>query len=240
MDQKCSNHPDKQAISFCHNCGKYFCYECLNEGKEYYYCNSEECLANYKNEKVSNNTAARKSSYADFGTRFIAHFIDALILFVANSFIAVLLQLKVDDIVIDFGSFVIFRHPIFFLSGLLYFVLLESSKTQATIGKKIMKIVVVDANGERLSILKSFVRNISKILSFAILFIGYLMVVFDKKKQALHDKIAKTYLLKLNYDLLPETYKCSFCHSEVELNYKERLEKEFTCPECNNKNSLVG
>lgn len=61
------------------------------------------------------------------------------------------------------------------------------------------------------------------------------MVAFDKKKQALHDKIAKVYMLKLSYELLPESVKCNSCKNEVELNYKERLEMEFICPECNSQ-----
>lgn len=39
----CYNHPDKEAISVCHHCGKDYCYECLDEGKEYYYCKNPEC-----------------------------------------------------------------------------------------------------------------------------------------------------------------------------------------------------
>ncbi len=39
----CSKHMDREALSFCHNCGKYYCKECLIEGKEYYYCNDSEC-----------------------------------------------------------------------------------------------------------------------------------------------------------------------------------------------------
>lgn len=34
---------DKEALSFCHSCGKYFCSDCLTEGKEYYYCDNPEC-----------------------------------------------------------------------------------------------------------------------------------------------------------------------------------------------------
>lgn len=41
----CSKHLDREALSFCHNCGKFFCRECLTEGKEYYYCSAPECRA---------------------------------------------------------------------------------------------------------------------------------------------------------------------------------------------------
>ncbi len=39
----CFNHPTKKAYSVCHNCGKDFCEECLDEGKGYYYCKNPEC-----------------------------------------------------------------------------------------------------------------------------------------------------------------------------------------------------
>ncbi len=39
----CTKHQDKPALSFCHNCGKFFCRECLTEGKEFYYCSSPDC-----------------------------------------------------------------------------------------------------------------------------------------------------------------------------------------------------
>ncbi|RPI74322.1 MAG: DUF2007 domain-containing protein [Ignavibacteriales bacterium] len=39
----CENHPNRNAYSICHNCRKSYCEECLNEGKEYYYCKNPEC-----------------------------------------------------------------------------------------------------------------------------------------------------------------------------------------------------
>ena len=48
--EKCANHPDKRAISFCHACGKYYCKHCLKEGARYYYCLSEPCQNLYHQE----------------------------------------------------------------------------------------------------------------------------------------------------------------------------------------------
>jgi hypothetical protein len=41
--ETCVNHPDREALSLCHSCGKYYCKECLYEGKEYYYCKDTAC-----------------------------------------------------------------------------------------------------------------------------------------------------------------------------------------------------
>lgn len=79
---------------------------------------------------------------------------------------------------------------------LLYFSLFESSKFQGTLGKMAMGIKVVDANGDRLSVGKAFVRSIGRIISGMILYIGYLMAAFTEKKQALHDMMANTLVVK--------------------------------------------
>lgn len=41
--KRCSNHPDRKAYSICHNCGKDYCEECLDEGKDFYYCKNPDC-----------------------------------------------------------------------------------------------------------------------------------------------------------------------------------------------------
>jgi len=73
-----------------------------------------------------------------------------------------------------------------------YYVFL-TYKYQATFGKMILGLVVFSENFEKPVLGKIFVREIpGKILSGLILYIGYIMAGFTKKKQALHDKVAKT------------------------------------------------
>jgi len=85
---------------------------------------------------------------------------------------------------------------VFFVIQTLYFALLESSSKQATIGKMVLGIIVTDINGNKLDFAKALVRNLCRIISSAILFIGYIMAAFTEKKQALHDMIASTLVLK--------------------------------------------
>jgi uncharacterized RDD family membrane protein YckC len=59
-----------------------------------------------------------------------------------------------------------------------------------------LEIRVIDTDGHRLSSQKAIVRYLGKIISAFILMIGYIMAAFDSKKQALHDKIATTYVIK--------------------------------------------
>lgn len=51
QNPNCKNHLNRKALSFCHHCHEYFCFECLNEGPEYYYCNSPQCLKVFEAEK---------------------------------------------------------------------------------------------------------------------------------------------------------------------------------------------
>ena len=41
--EKCRNHPQKNALSFCISCKQHFCADCLTEVSEYYCCGSESC-----------------------------------------------------------------------------------------------------------------------------------------------------------------------------------------------------
>ena len=75
---------------------------------------------------------------------------------------------------------------------ILYYSFMESSKFQASVGKLALGIIVTDMNGNKLDFSKAFVRNICKLISSMIMFIGYIMAGFTEKKQALHDMIAST------------------------------------------------
>lgn len=82
-----------------------------------------------------------------------------------------------------------------FLVWMFYCVIMEPSPLQGTLGKHIMKVKVIDENGNRLSPMLSLRRNTMKILSFLVLSAGFIWILFDKKRQGWHDKIAKTYVV---------------------------------------------
>jgi predicted nucleic acid-binding Zn ribbon protein len=52
MEHSCFTHPTRQALSFCHSCGRYFCSDCLVEGEEFYYCKDEACQNGLRQETV--------------------------------------------------------------------------------------------------------------------------------------------------------------------------------------------
>ena len=78
----------------------------------------------------------------------------------------------------------------------LYFALQESSPAQATLGKRAVGIIVTDEEGERISFGRATGRYFGKMISGIILAVGYIMAAFTEKKQALHDMIAHTLVVK--------------------------------------------
>lgn len=73
---------------------------------------------------------------------------------------------------------------------LFYFVWLESSPWQATLGKKLFKLKVTDTEGRRISFWRSLGRNLSMYLSNLLGGIGYLMCLWTDEQQCLHDTCA--------------------------------------------------
>ena len=74
----------------------------------------------------------------------------------------------------------------------LYWAVLESSRWQATIGKKLLGIHVTDLKGNRLSFVRASGRQFAKGLSTMTFHLGFLMANFTARKQALHDLVAGT------------------------------------------------
>jgi uncharacterized RDD family membrane protein YckC len=74
---------------------------------------------------------------------------------------------------------------------------MESSERQATFGKSVMSLRVTNYEGQRISFGHATGRFFAKIVSGMVpLAIGYIMAAFTEKKQALHDLIAGTLVLK--------------------------------------------
>lgn len=178
----------------------------LNENKEKY---PEETLVSqlrqsgYSEEDISESIAIvyrNESSgpsvppivpikYAGFWIRWVANFIDALVLLIPNG----LLRLLVGE-----ESWKALHLFLPLLLTWVYQVVLVH-KYQMTIGKMAIGIRVVSDASERLSLQKIILREtIGKFLSGITFGIGFLMVGFTKKKQGLHDMIAGSTIVYKN------------------------------------------
>jgi uncharacterized RDD family membrane protein YckC len=147
------------------------------------------------------------TSYSGFGgfwERFLAYLIDSAILTLGSvvvgfmgaffiGFVMALMGMEVEEME-DF--FVVLYYILAFALTWLYFTIMESSKLQATLGKKICGLVVTDTSGNRITFSRANGRFWSKFISGAIFCIGYIMAAFTEKHQALHDMIADTLVVK--------------------------------------------
>jgi uncharacterized RDD family membrane protein YckC len=69
---------------------------------------------------------------------------------------------------------------------------------QATPGKRLFGMKVTDLDGDPVGFGTATGRFLGKMISGALLMIGYLMAAFTAKKQALHDMIAGTVIVLRN------------------------------------------
>jgi uncharacterized RDD family membrane protein YckC len=78
----------------------------------------------------------------------------------------------------------------------LYFAKLESGPARATYGKRVMGLRVTDLAGERIGFGRATGRFFGKFVSGLTFYIGFIMAAFTERKQALHDMIAGTLVVR--------------------------------------------
>src|SRR6266849_1192036 len=129
--------------------------------------------------------------YAGFWRRFVAEFIDGIILnvvFVVLSRILPLFENQTFSAGEDMSfaiavSLTPLGMTVSLVGSWLYYALLESSPRGATVGKMAMGARVVGLSGARINFGRATGRYFAKILSAVILLIGFIMVAFTARKQ---------------------------------------------------------
>jgi len=86
----------------------------------------------------------------------------------------------------------------------LYYALLESSPLQASLGKIIMGIKVVDHRGRKLTFWQATERILSKIITNVTFYFGFFIAAFDKKKRTLHDRVSHSAVILKNAEFDPD------------------------------------
>ncbi|MEE8574517.1 MAG: RDD family protein [Thermodesulfobacteriota bacterium] len=132
---------------------------------------------------VSGEATLSNVEYAGFWKRAAAVSIDTLVLFVVGTVVGVVL-IKITG---SEEGLELVSNVIGIIIGWLYFSFMESSPRQATIGKGVMKLIVTDIKGERLSIYRASGRHFGKLVSSITLGVGFILAGYTQKKQALHD-----------------------------------------------------
>jgi uncharacterized RDD family membrane protein YckC len=152
--------------------------------------------------------------YAGFWLRFVAYVLDAVILgaFSLPIFFGLAMMMGLGAVLsslprggdpfengfppvfaLFLGAFVL----VVFVGGWMYHALLESSEWQGTAGKRIVGILVTDLDGARVSFWRATGRYFAKFITGMIpLGIGYIIAGFTEKRQAIHDMIVGTLVLR--------------------------------------------
>jgi len=165
---------------------------------------------------ATNSARGLMGQYAGIVTRGVALIIDILIVIVAVLVISASLSLPLDFFLginmeacavntsatstqasfgfmrswlcLVYGWLLIW---IAFLTGPVYFIFLTTAGGQ-TIGKYVMGVRIVRVDGKQMSYIKALVRYLGYFVSIATLGIGFLWVIVDAQRRALHDHMAGT------------------------------------------------
>ena len=138
--------------------------------------------------------------YAGFFPRLAAFLLDSVLVAAALSifkFIVWIMKLSMGDTVIF--KPILFTYNVFdilfYLLTVAYFVL-TTYFCGATLGKFLMKLRVVDVEGQRPGFMSVLIREtVGRYLSALIMYVGYIIAGLDSRKQGLHDKIADTLVI---------------------------------------------
>jgi uncharacterized RDD family membrane protein YckC len=125
--------------------------------------------------ETNNQGTYEVQAYGSISRRFVAFLLDILILIIPCAILGSAIP------VIGGAIMWFFYGPI-----------LESSAIRATIGKHMMGLQVADLSGRRISLRAATIRNVMKLVSGALLLIGFVFALFTKRKQSLHDLLADT------------------------------------------------
>jgi uncharacterized RDD family membrane protein YckC len=146
-------------------------------------------------QKISDKVNHNHSNYGGVGNRIMAFLLDIILLiFLSTGLIVLLLKIFEDAANINSNSYNIIVNStyIFPIVCFFYFTLLESSTLMTTLGKRCMRLVVVDYDLNKITFMNAVIRFLTK----SIVFIGFIFILPSKKNQALHDIIAKTIVIK--------------------------------------------
>ena len=155
-------------------------------------------------------TPPMQMPYAGMGKRFAAALLDGLIVFIGTIPGWILFMIAVvtaasstdssgrlrDEAAGAFMGLMFLGYALIFLGVVAVWIynIYLLGKDGASLGKRWMKIKVLDPNGQPLGFGKAFLRELVKGVLGNLCFLLYLWPLFDEQKQGLHDKIFSTHV----------------------------------------------
>lgn len=142
-------------------------------------------MAELKKE-ASESSSTPTHSYAGFWRRFLAYSVDSIIVSIISFSIGASFSLG------SRGGFIWFPGVLITAAYFIFFWMKEGQ----TLGNRLMAIKVIREDGKPMDVSTGIIRYIGYILSSLVFYLGFLWVIWDKKKQGWHDKIAGTLVVK--------------------------------------------
>ena len=142
---------------------------------------------------------------AGFGIRSIAYVIDRIILTLIDLlfFVVGLFAIKTTSYIQtgipsfeNFTTIFIPTYAAMLLVEIAYYTFFHGHTGQ-TIGKMVCGVKVINIQGEIIGYRRAFLRWVGYVISSLIFYLGFLWVAIDRSKQGWHDKIARTYVIKV-------------------------------------------
>ena len=134
-------------------------------------------------------------AYSGFWRRFAAYLLDAILLNLTGALISFSMGVNPWTPGEFSGAYFLSLGANIVIAWL-YSAFMESSALQATVGQLALSIRVTSLDGRRIGFGRATGRHFGQLVSVATFGIGYLMIAFTEKRQALHDMIAGCVLIK--------------------------------------------
>lgn len=183
--------------SVCAECGRSFPRDNMIKYGESWVC--AQCKPIFI-QKIKEGVNITQMDYAGFWIRLGAWIIDYIIIGVVNLLISIpfiFLQMSAISSNDPAGSILYSL-----LSSLLNLTITISygtifiGKWGATLGKMACGLKVVSPEGDKITYLRAFARVFARAVSWLTLSIGFIIAAFDEEKQALHDRICSTRVIR--------------------------------------------
>ncbi|MBF0099884.1 MAG: RDD family protein [Desulfobacterales bacterium] len=195
----CFYHPLRIATRKCSGCNIYVCDECYTAYQNQYFCN--QCLPLHtQNQPIDADDSKLPVHYAGFAIRTLSGMIDWCIIASLTITIALLIRYFTQYSLPQSGLYIAVAQ-LFFVAFSIYYFTVPLYRYGQTTGQKLLGLHVVDQIGRKPDKISSIVRLSYHIFSclFLLPMIGYVFVLFRKKKQGLHDQLASTYVITHRY-----------------------------------------
>lgn len=194
----CAHHPLRQAVRQCDTCGTALCEECYTESEGQTLC--ADCLAAAGSHGTGPGTLELPEGfcYAGFAYRTAAGAVDMLLLaaVMALAFYAVYGPLSLVSPTTGRAAAIIALMPLAFVAVVYNFGYLVRTRGRS-IGQRVWGLYVTDSAGRKPDPISVGVRLAFKLVSvlFVLPLLANAVVLFGKRRRALHDRLADTYVV---------------------------------------------